>query len=69
MDKLCFDSAFLLFAAPASTRLVQVSAGELETAQLDTAPSDVVDKTSNASAGTPDNECTVAAFPVFVVKD
>ena len=45
-----------------------MSAGELETRQLDGMASAVVDNTSNAPAGTDVNECTVAAVPVLVSK-
>jgi len=61
-------SALSLLVAPASTLFVHVSAGELETTQLDGSASAVVDKTNKAPAGTDVNECTVAAVPVLVSK-
>jgi hypothetical protein len=54
--------------APASTLFVHVSAGELETRQLDGKASAVVDNTNNAPAGTDARECTVAAVPALVSK-
>ena len=60
-------SALSLLVAPASTLFVHVSAGELETAQLDVTASAVVDNTNNAPAGTDVNECTVAAVPDLVL--
>ena len=57
-----------LLVAPASARFVQVREGELETLQLDATASAVVANTNNAPAGTPVNECAVAAVPVLVLK-
>ena len=61
-------SALSLLVAPASERFVQVREGELETLQSDGTASAVVANTNNAPAGTPVNECTVAAVPVLVVE-
>ena len=57
-----------LLAAPASTLFVQAREGILETMQSDGKASAVVANTNKAPAGTPVNECVLAAIAVLVSK-